>query len=72
MYSFDEIKNTDPQIAEAIEAEIERQNSHIELIASDNWVSKAVMAAIKRCENCSRNVHGKISTLGLTVLISVL
>ena len=46
MYSFDEIKNTDPQIAEAIEAEIERQNSHIELIASENWVSKAVMAAM--------------------------
>ena len=46
MYSFDEIKNTDPQLAEAIEAEIERQNSHIELIASENWVSKAVMAAM--------------------------
>ena len=46
MYSFDEIKNTDPQIAEAIEAEIERQNSHIEPIASENWVSKAVMAAM--------------------------
>ena len=46
MYSFDEIKNTDPQIAEEIEAEIERQNSHIELIASENWVSKAVMSAL--------------------------
>ena len=46
MYSFDEIRNTDPEIAEAISAEIERQNSHIELIASENWVSKAVMAAM--------------------------
>lgn len=46
MYSFDEIRNTDPEIAEAIKAEVERQNSHIELIASENWVSKAVMAAM--------------------------
>ncbi|MBQ1316323.1 MAG: serine hydroxymethyltransferase, partial [Lachnospiraceae bacterium] len=34
------------EIAQAIEAEIARQNSHIELIASENWVSKAVMAAM--------------------------
>jgi glycine hydroxymethyltransferase len=46
MYSFDEIKKEDPQIAEAIEQEIARQASHIELIASENWVSKAVMAAM--------------------------
>ncbi len=46
MYSFDEVKNVDPQIADAIVAEQERQNSHIELIASENWVSKAVMAAM--------------------------
>ncbi len=46
MYSFDEVKSTDPQVAEAISAEMERQNTHIELIASENWVSKAVMAAM--------------------------
>ncbi len=46
MYSLDEVKNVDPEIAEAIVAETERQNSHIELIASENWVSKAVMAAM--------------------------
>lgn len=46
MYSFDEIKNTDTEVANAISAEMERQNSHIELIASENWVSKAVMAAM--------------------------
>ncbi len=46
MYSFDEIKAVDPEIAEAIVAEEERQNSHIELIASENWVSNAVMAAM--------------------------
>ena len=33
-------------IADLIEAELARQNSHIELIASENWVSKAVMAAM--------------------------
>ena len=46
MYSLDEVKNVDPEIAEAIVAEQQRQNSHIELIASENWVSKAVMAAM--------------------------
>lgn len=46
MYAFDEIKKADSEIADAIQAEMERQNSHLELIASENWVSKAVMAAI--------------------------
>ena len=46
MYSFEDIKLADPAVAEAIEAEMARQNSHIELIASENWVSKAVMAAM--------------------------
>ena len=46
MYDFDEIMTTDPEIANAIKAEMERQNSHIELIASENWVSKAVMASM--------------------------
>ena len=46
MYSFDEIKAFDPELAEAMSLEIERQNSHIELIASENFVSKAVMAAM--------------------------
>ncbi len=46
MYSLDEVKSVDPEIAEAIVAECDRQQEHIELIASENWVSKAVMAAM--------------------------
>lgn len=46
MYSLDEVKRVDPEVAQAIVNEQERQNSHIELIASENWVSKAVMAAM--------------------------
>ena len=46
MYSFEEIEKVDPEIAKLIKAEVARQNSHIELIASENWVSKAVMAAM--------------------------
>ena len=46
MYSLEEVRKVDPEVAEAIVAEQERQNSHIELIASENWVSKAVMAAM--------------------------
>ena len=46
MYSFEEIQKVDPESAGLIKSEVERQNSHIELIASENWVSKAVMAAM--------------------------
>ena len=46
MYSLEEVKNVDPEIAQAIVDEEQRQNSHIELIASENWVSKAVMASM--------------------------
>lgn len=46
MYSYEEILKTDPEIAQEITDEMKRQNSHIELIASENWVSKAVMAAM--------------------------
>ena len=46
MYSFDEVKNFDPEVAKAIELETGRQRDNIELIASENLVSKAVMAAM--------------------------
>ena len=46
MYDFEEIKNADPAVAEAIDAELSRQRNNIELIASENFVSKAVMAAM--------------------------
>lgn len=46
MYSLEEVRREDPEIAAAIEQEMTRQNDHIELIASENWVSKAVMAAM--------------------------
>ena len=46
MYSIEEVRRIDPEIAVAIEQEVQRQNDHIELIASENWTSKAVMAAM--------------------------
>lgn len=46
MFSFDEVKNTDAEIAAAMQQEIDRQQSHLELIASENLVSKSVMAAM--------------------------
>ena len=46
MYGFEEIEKVDKEIADCIKAEVERQNSHIELIASENWVSKAEMASM--------------------------
>ena len=46
MYTIEDIAKVDPEIADLIQAETARQNSHIELIASENWVSKAVMSAM--------------------------
>ena len=46
MYSFNEVSSFDPDLAKAMDDELARQRSHIELIASENLVSKAVMAAM--------------------------
>jgi len=46
MNHFEELKKVDIEVAEAIKKEGERQNSHIELIASENWVSDAVLEAM--------------------------
>ncbi len=46
MFDLNELNNVDPEIKSAIEQELERQRSNIELIASENFVSKAVMAAM--------------------------
>lgn len=46
MYTMEDIKAVDPQIADAITAEFNRQSDHIELIASENWVSPAVMSTM--------------------------
>jgi glycine hydroxymethyltransferase len=46
MFSFDYVRNTDPEVAAAMEAELGRQRDNLELIASENLVSPAVMAAM--------------------------
>ncbi len=44
--NFDSLKNSDIEVYRALEQEIDRQNEHIELIASENFVSRAVMEAM--------------------------
>ena len=46
MYDFSEILKTDAEVAAAMTDEITRQNQNLELIASENIASKAVMAAM--------------------------
>ncbi len=46
MFDFQEVVNTDPILAEAMQQELGRQRGTVELIASENFVSKAVMAAM--------------------------
>ena len=45
MFDFSILQAADPEIAEAISKELDRQRSKIELIASENFTSKAVMVA---------------------------
>ncbi|MBN3585615.1 serine hydroxymethyltransferase, partial [Algoriphagus aestuarii] len=42
----DELRQTDPEIFDAIRREAERQNDSLELIASENFTSKAVLQAM--------------------------
>lgn len=46
MFDFSEVKNYDPEVADAMQDELSRQRNNLELIASENLVSKAVMAAM--------------------------
>ena len=46
MFSFDEVKNADAEVYTAMADEMGRQRSHLELIASENLVSRGVMAAM--------------------------
>lgn len=46
MYNSDIIRKTDPEAAAAIDLEVNRQRSKIELIASENFVSEAVLQAV--------------------------
>lgn len=46
MYTFEDIESVDSEVAKALIDEQNRQSSHIELIASENWVSEAVMSAM--------------------------
>ena len=46
MFDFSEVKNYDPEVTEAMQDELSRQRNNLELIASENLVSKAVMAAM--------------------------
>ena len=43
------IRQADPEVAEAIGLELNRQRTHVELIASETFVSPAVMAAMGTC-----------------------
>ncbi len=46
MFELEKVRKADPELLEAMNAEINRQRSKIELIASENFVSPAVMEAM--------------------------
>ena len=48
MFDFSEVKNYDPEVADAMQDELSRQRNNLELIASENLVSKAVMANMRK------------------------
>ena len=68
MYTLEDIQAVDMEVANAITDEFERQNSHIELIASENWVSKAVMSAMGSVlTNMQKVIRGKDITADVSV-----
>ena len=69
MYTLEDIQAVDMEVANAITDEFERQNSHIELIASENWVSKAVMSrwAVFLQINMQKVIRGKDITADVSV-----
>ena len=46
MMNYDVVRNFDPEVAAAMDAELARQRDNLELIASENLVSEAVLAAM--------------------------
>jgi glycine hydroxymethyltransferase len=44
-FGIDKVRKVDPEIAEALDLEIQRQREHLEMIASENFTSMAVMEA---------------------------
>ncbi|NLK86874.1 MAG: serine hydroxymethyltransferase [Clostridiaceae bacterium] len=46
MYQIDRIRSIDPEVAESIENEVNRQRNNLELIASENFVEEAVLQAL--------------------------
>ena len=66
MYTLEDIHAVDPEIAAAITAEFDRQNSHIELIASENWVSPAVT---NRCGMVSSQMKRRNSIHSLMTIV---
>lgn len=63
MFSFEKnsLKNTDKEIFDAIQLEIKRQHEHVELIASENYASPAVMEAqgSQLTNKYAEGYHGK-------------
>lgn len=60
-WSQDTLKNTDPEIFKAVELEVKRQHEHVELIASENYASPAVMEAqgSQLTNKYAEGYHGK-------------
>ena len=44
-FNIDHIRKNDPEVAQAIDAELDRQQTGLEMIASENFTSRAVMEA---------------------------
>ena len=69
MIQFDIIRRTAPDVAEAMKAELKRQRDNIELIASENFVSDAVLAAMG--SHLQTNMQKAIRTRGITAAASM-
>ena len=46
---YEVIRTVDPAVFQALELEVQRQRHHLELIASENYASRAVMQSMPTC-----------------------
>ena len=66
------IRQADPEVADAIGLELNRQRTHVELIASENFVSPAVMAALAAFLASSRSFFFAFRLCSHFILFSIL
>ena len=67
--NYEHLKQADPELYASMERELARQRDHLELIASENFTSPAVMEAVgSHLTNTPRAIPARAITAAATML----